>query len=413
MKKLFTLLLKSVVVLLLLAVITLSGLFFALTSSTPLVAVKPGFLFSDLKRAQDLAASYNPAALEPGRRYLITLSARELDMMANTLVSRIDSTGKVNAQLIAGEDSLDFKASYPLSMGELSRFVNVQVSVNVLPGKPPLISGVNISGLQLPDFLTELVDSELTSLVASQDLEVWQTANVKIEAIDQSVLIGFSWSPGAASYIPGTANYADLQVTAAKVQNVLAEVVSRYDNNSKLEVPELLADFFELWLPDPQDIPIVFTCLVQYVSGNSIAELFALDSSDPDYIRVYLQGQQDWARHFLISGMLTAQTSAKVASQLGMLKELSDKDNKETGFSSEDLLANQSGIMFYQRLVERLSDSGKPDIPKLIREGLMPDPELLNNDNDAAALSPTGGLKQMIMKLPFYSNTRDFGRYRS
>ena len=94
--------------------------------------------------------------------------------------------------------------------------------------------------------------------------------------------------------------------------------------------------------------------LAQQESSPAMAALLRLGRRSSDqWLQPKLHGRRDLAQHFVLAGALTLYAGDAVANQLGLLKEMEDRDGN--GLDAADLLANQAGIRF----AEAVTSAGK------------------------------------------------------
>lgn len=400
---------RAIIYLLFTLSITGLAFWFLLTQSEPVVASKPGMHFSDLKRVQGLAKEFQPSKLVAGNRYVVTLSQRELNLAAVTLLSQLDFARSFNINLEASEDVIGIQVSIPMKFSWFERWLNFSLDLDVNPGHMPTQSNLMIHHWNLPVLLNDFVQDQWQKLVPPNLAYLWQSAQVKVGVVDQGVLFGFSWNPEATSILPDF--YQHNQQSAAKDALKVLEAVSRLENE-RLQLNEFFTLVFKYWQPKEADLPVFMVVLSQYISGNSIGELYAISTANPDPVRLYLSGRQDLARHFLISAMLTSQAGETVANQLGYLKELSDADNKLSGFSVSDLLANKAGILFYSKLHRAVREGLLDDFILDLELQLLPGRKELDKLDEVKQEWDETALSEQLNRLPFYSTKPISGRHR-
>ena len=91
--------------------------------------------------------------------------------------------------------------------------------------------------------------------------------------------------------------------------------------------------------------------------------------------------------------------------RLGKVKELSDADNRSTGFSASDLLANQGGILFFHRLKTAVDSRKLPAFIRDLEQDLLPSKSaltVLETDWDKEDIAE---LMSVFVALPFYQIT--------
>ena len=397
--------LKRLVLLLVTCLLLLLALVWWLTDSSALVPSKPSLLFSDLKRAQSLAEQFRPSQMVAGERYVVSLSNRELNLLATSAASAIEYGHYGNVSIVVSEDSAIVQLSLPILRNTLGRWLNMSVAFQVVQGELPKQTAVTLDGWQLPQWLNGYMADAWHDMLQDDWKELWQAAQVKLTAIDDRNLIGFTWIPETKHllndfYLPDDVSN---QGTARRVIKALNEVVAA--NPKVMHLNQFLAAVLVRVMPTPDELPVVMVALAQYISGNPIGPLYAVTEPTPSVIPLSLSGRRDLARHYVISATLASQTGDSFAGQLGYLKELSDADNRSTGFSASDLLANQGGILFFHRLKTAVDSRKLPAFIRDLEQDLLPSKSaltVLETDWDKEDIAE---LMSVFVALPFYQIT--------
>jgi len=376
------------------------GAFLWLTQQAPDVAIKPGVHFSDLKRIQSLAREFRPSNLIAENRYVVTLSQRELSLAPIAALTSFQLARDVNFDVMASDNDLHVVASIPVVIAGWKRWLNVSLSFDIRPGKIPVQRNSQIGPLALPEYLNHQISRLWLERIPSEYLEIWKSSLVSFNSVERGVHIAFTWNPLATTVLPDL--YPQSQQYAAKAILDVLEGISA-TGVKRLPLNQFFQQLLLNWQPRASDLNVLMVVLSQYISGNSIGELYAFDSRESAPIRLYLSGRQDLSRHFLLSAMLASQVGESVAGELGYMKELSDADNKASGFSVADLLANKAGILFYQKLSEAVNNG---TLNEFVEDLYLP---LLHEQNDLDALDVLPqtwddvALSRVLRQLPFYS----------
>lgn len=404
--------LKRLLVLLCTVIVAVLALFWWLTDSTALVPTKPGLLFSDLKRAQSLAEQFRPSQLVAGERYVVSLSARELNLLATSAATAVAYGHYANISLVVEEDRLTAHVSLPVFRNTLGRWLNLSATYHIISGELPEQILVSLGNWQLPQWVNQRLAAQWQARLPSEWVQLWQAAQIKLSLLDARVLVGFTWVPETKLllsdfYLPDDATN---QATAKRVINALTDIVGVDKNPMKLN--QFLAALLVRVMPTPAELPVVMVALAQYISGNPIGPLYAVTLPTPPVISLTLSGRRDLARHYLISATLASQTGDSIAGQLGYLKELSDADNRTSGFSASDLLANQGGILFFHRLKTAVDSRQLPTFMRDLEQDLLPSRSaltVLETDWDKEDIAE---LMSVFVALPFYQIPTEKGRRR-
>lgn len=404
--------LKRLLILSCTVVVAVLALFWWLTDSDALVPSKPGLLFSDLKRAQSLAETYRPSQLVAGERYVVSLSARELNLLATSAATAISYGHYANIKLLVEEDQMTAQVSLPILRNTIGRWLNLTATFRVVPGELPKQRHLTLGDWQLPQWINQQLEDRWQTNLPSEWVRLWRAAQVKLSVLDARILVGFTWIPETNMllsdfYLPDDATN---QATAKRVITALTDIVGV--DKTPMKLNQFLAALLAQVMPTPEELPVVMVALAQYISGNPIGPMYAVNELTPPVISLTLSGRRDLARHYLISATLASQTGDNIAGQLGYLKELSDADNRSSGFSASDLLANQGGILFFHRLKVAVDSRQLPRLIRDLDQDLLPSKSaltVLETDWDKEDIAE---LMSVFVALPFYQIPIEKGRRR-
>ncbi len=394
--------LKRLLLALLGLLVLLFALLWSVTDPDPWVPSKPGLLFSDLKRAQSLAQEYRPSRLVAGQRYVVTLSQREVNLLATSAMSTQQYTHLLNLDLQVSSDQVEARVSLPILRDLLGRWLNLSVLFSVAPGQLPEQVKVQIGSWVLPHWLNQQLETRWKRGLEPHWIGLWDSAQVKLDRLDNSILIGFTWIPETSdliteAYLPDDVANQDI---AKRVIQALTDVVA--GGPTVMHLNQFLAAVLVKVMPTTAELPVLMVGLAQYISGNAIGPLFDVSLPTPKVISLTLSGRRDLARHYVISATLASQAGDTLAGQLGYFKELSDADNRSTGFSASDLLANQGGILFFHRLQDAVKDKQLLAFIADLNQPLLPSKSaltVLEQDWDGDDIAD---LMSVFIALPFY-----------
>ncbi|AJQ96437.1 hypothetical protein [Gynuella sunshinyii] len=385
-------------------ILIVMGLLFALglwvSDARAVVQSKPALNFSDLKRMQALWEKYQPGHLKTGSRYVLDLTERESNLALALLLAQYGVDENLNIRVESTVAGVVTHLSYPL-FSSTFRYLNLDVVWQVIPGEFPSVTSISLSNLSLPDAVIRYVNRRIRDRVPESVQDQWQKVRLSIVPTSQGVSIGLTWFPLLSEQLV-TFDTTQEQMKASKFLKVIHQVNTRFEDRS--EIAEWLAAVIDAARPGSEDLKVFLTVIAQYVAGNSVNSLFDLKSQDPAAIRFYLSGHRDLARHFVFSALLAAQTTADSAKQVGLFKELSDSDNKDSGYSGIDLLANQAGISFYLLLVKAIeSDQLELFVENLKNRPVMLDRDALRAlDSEPREFWSQSRIDELLASIPFF-----------
>ena len=381
--------------------VLLAMLGFWLSDSKAAVPSKPALNFSDLKRMQSLWEKYQPAHLAAGSRYVLGLTERELNLALALALAQYGIDENINIRLESTAEGVVTYFSYPV-LSSPFRYLNVKCVWQVVPGEFPQLTGASISDVQVPDMVIKYINNQLETRIPATAQQQWQQVRLTIVPTSQGANIGFTWYPALGEQL-GSFDIGQDQVKAAKFLGVINQVNDHFEDRS--EIQDWMAAILDATHPQADELKVFLTVVAQYVAGNSVSRLFDLSGQDPASIRFYLSGHRDLARHFVFSALLAAQTTVESAKQVGLFKELSDSDNKDSGYSGIDLLANQAGISFYVQLAKAIDDDVLDDfVRRLKNHALMLDKATLKElDGQPREFWSQTKIDELLSSIDFFA----------
>lgn len=109
-KGLIRLVIKLAIYLIIFAVVMSVLGYFFLLDETPTVAIKPSVALNDIRRAQALYRQYQPNKLQPGKRYIVPLTSKEIDLVFALLAAQSGSLVDSNLKFKMAENGIDRKS---------------------------------------------------------------------------------------------------------------------------------------------------------------------------------------------------------------------------------------------------------------------------------------------------------------
>jgi hypothetical protein len=349
MKALFRLLLGSFV-----ALLVAAGASIALTLQlAPVVAPAAEVSVADVDRARRLVGENDPRGTPPGALRRVDLSQADVDLLLGLLARRV---GQSAARVEFGASLATLRASVRLEQLPLGPWLNVVARVRVISGLPA-VESVRIGRLPVPGWLTDLairqamkrMDRGIDTTFLANMIQAMRITPGRIE-------VAYRWRGDST-----TAHLKSLLVPPGDVERLAAyqaaigSAAKRAPPGQPVSVAALIPPVFGLARvrsaeADPaRENRAAIAALALYANSRELRSIApGARPLSPDEIRsVTLAGRTDFARHFLISAALAAESGGALADAIGLYKEVDDTRGG-SGFSFTDLAADRTGTRFGQ-----------------------------------------------------------------
>lgn len=330
----------------------------ALQSAPAITEAEP--LSPDARRA--ILASFrgkNPRGIPPGEVRTVTLGASEAAALLSWLA---DAGAHGRARLALEQGAFRGEASLPLPgqrawlngllAAELA-FEDGQFAVSVRE--------LRVGALSVPAGLVDVaVRATLAALQQNRDVGTIVSALSRLELSPERVLVSYGrleaergmfarlvWgAEGQEAVRDEVSAYVDALVDAmaasprgdARFEAALQRAFARAGTSSEGRHEALIALGIVL---GHRGLGRFVGLRLEGTRGDLVDRLRAGTT---------LRGRDDWARHFAVSGALTALADTAPSDAVGILKEQLDADGG-SGFSFGDLLADRSGTRFAERIL--------------------------------------------------------------
>lgn len=401
-------LLKSLLLLCVLAVITVGAFLYVALESRPLVSSSVPLSVDNLDALEILSADNDPRSLSPGESATLALSEKDLEVALGYVLDRMQ-VGQ--ADVVLGDTSALVSVSARLPVDFANLYLNLKASVQG-GSEFPTVTGVQLGGVNVPDWLSaKLLDSMRTVVgVRYPEYERLQ-ATIEDISIDEGRLrVRYRWDPELARELSRRGGElllsGPLQELVAVYGARLHELTNEPNLPKRMSVSEFLRPLFVYAHHrggDPvEENRALLLALSMYVLDLDVMDLISASANGlknvslPRHeLQFYRRG--DLARHFFISVGLTLGADAGLSDNIGLLKELEDTRGEGSGFSFADVGADRVGTRFAEfavsnphnaRLLQRRMAEGDgeafyfPDLRDL--------PEFLTRDEFTQRYGHTG-----------------------
>lgn len=329
----------------LLALLALGVLFVATTDGEPAVRRDRSISPAAIAQARWLLLTNDPRRLKSGELREVAIPASLLDQGVNVLASRL---GPARGALQLAGDVAEIRVSLGLPLG---RHANLRLVFGTRDSRPVLESA-RLGSLPLPaTVIVGLTGIALAASAYRDDINLARAAlrSVRIDAVRQQLVIGYSWQPALLERARHVAfSPADL-ARLREAHAAFAALTERHPAGSRVPLPALLGPLLDERDRDGRRAALLV--LSVYLAEKNLAALVpqAADWPRPRPLTLTLLDRHDSAQHFAISAALAAWAGEPVADAIGTYKELADARHG-SGFSFADLAADRAGTRFGERI---------------------------------------------------------------
>ncbi len=326
--------------------------------SSPLVAEQAQLSSANIDRVKQILRQHRPGNLRNGETKTITLSEKELNLLASHLAGRLNSVGavlKIKEGLLALKTSWDISAFLPYKK-QAAGYLNIEAVVGS-SSDDSAIKGLNIHSLRVGQvsFPTVLIDPLVkfaTQRIAA--VPALQDGGEMIRALDiraEGVALTYEWRADLIETIRGRLITADeRQALAVYNQFLVSEVDRQGKALTFTRLVEVTFRFARLRSKNADPVAenkAAIIVLAAYANGGGLSTLVpeARDWPKPRRAKLRLHGRRDLVQHFITSAALVIAGGEAMSNAIGLRKEIDDASSG-SGFSFKDLAADKAGTRF-------------------------------------------------------------------
>ena len=331
--------------------------------SSPLVAEQAPLSSANIDRVKQILRQHRPGDLRSDQTKTITLSEKELNLLASHFARRLSSTGAVlniKEGLLALKTSWDISTFLPYKQ-QASSYLNIEAVLGSSSGDSG-IKDLNIQALRVGQisFPSPLIDTVLKIAIDHIDaLPVVQEGENMVRALDigtEDVALTYQWRADSIETLRGRLITADERRALAAYNQFLVAEVDRQGRS--LTFTRLLEATFRFarersTSADPvAENKAAIIVLAAYANGGGLSQLIpeAQNWPKPRRAKLRLHGRTDLVQHFMTSAALTVAGGGAMSNAIGLRKEFDDASSG-SGFSFKDLAADMAGIYFAEHAV--------------------------------------------------------------
>ena len=309
---------------------------------------------ASIERAKQILNENDPRQLHSGERKTITLSERDLDLVANYVAQRYANG---SARVILQGEAAQLTVSMPVQKGRWTVYLNVDATL--MASMPlPQFQRLRVGSLPIPARIGDslLEDAAIHFLGKDNFAALGETVE-KVQLAHGRVSVEYVWHAHLKDKIRSALLSPDDRERLKVYQERLYQTTSVLSTGN-VPLPQLLAPIFNLadqrsQYGDPvaeNRAAILIAAL--YVNELKLDKLIpeAKDWPRPVMRTVTLYGRDDFPKHFIVSAILGAKGGGVLSDAVGVYKELADA-RTGSGFSFNDLAADRAGTRFGEAAV--------------------------------------------------------------
>ena len=369
--------------------------------SSPLVAEQAPLSAANIDRVQQILRQHRSGSLRSDATKTITLSEKELNLLASHLARRLNSAGAV---LNIKEGMLALKSTWDISVflpyqQQASSYLNIEAVLGSSSGDSG-IKALNIHSLRVGQitFPSALIDALLQMAIDRIDaVPVVQEGEKMIRALDigtEDVALTYQWRADSIETLRGRLITADERRALAAYNQFLVAEVDR--QAKKLTFTRLLEATFRFARERSKNADPVaenkaaIIVLAAYANGGGLSQLIpeAQNWPKPRRAKLRLHGRTDLVQHFMTSAALAIAGGGAMSNAIGLRKEIDDASSG-SGFSFKDLAADMAGVRFAERAVA--STASASTLQSRLAKGM----------GDTLLMADIGGLEENLNKVAF------------
>lgn len=331
--------------------------------SSPLVAEQALLSADNIDRVKQILRDHRSGSLHSGETKTITLSEKELNLLASHLARRLNSSGAVltiKEGLLALKSTWDISALLPYKK-QAAGYLNVEAVIGSSSGDSG-IKDLNIHTLSVGQisFPSAVIDAALQIAIGHIDaLPVVKEGEKMLRALDigaDDVALTYQWRADSIEMLRGHLITTDeRRALVAYHQFLVAEVDRQGRTLTFTRLLEATFRFAQVRSKSADPVAenkAAIIVLAAYANGGGLSQLIpeARDWPKPRRAKLRLHGRRDLVQHFMTSATLAVAGGGAMSNAIGLRKEIDDA-NSGSGFSFKDLAADRAGVRFAERAV--------------------------------------------------------------
>lgn len=293
-----------------------------------------------------------PNSMRPVKRKVVSLTATDLETIANYAFSRKKLEAYADASI--REQRLRVQATIKLPWKIPDLFLNVRLIVD--DAEPDaVVQQLKLGRLALPRPLVGWVlKASMYFGPMARFGRIAEGVVRQIRIVDDEVRLDFDWNREALARADDLVTDVALRERMQAYYHPLVEVVSRPEIKRYVRLSTLMQPLFAVARNRSQkdgepveENRALILVLNAYVNGRDLAATVGgmpIDATAP-LRQVLLHRRVDIAQHFITSAALAVSGTKTLADVVGMAKEINDT-HSGSGFSFTDLAADRAGANF-------------------------------------------------------------------
>ncbi len=389
--RIFPLFISSIIIVALCALIMLLSL---VIETEPHIVRSANLTPEHIERAKKMIDAHRQQA---SLRLLSRLNflPSDIDIAINYLTNFL---GKGNAQTVFSEHQVQIYLTFPIPVNFISGYLNLAVTM-VQTKDLPRIQSVRIGKLSLPDSIANyLLSNEFMWSRINPEYRKGLDTIKFVYISEHQVSVLYRWNKSAPKLKGGILALDEHELTQLlRYQTLLANI--KHQNHGKaISLTSLLQPLMQLAAEQSinggaqSENRAMLLVAALHVSNIPIKVLIPAAETwpRPESQLITLNARNDFAKHFMVSAVISAYADTNLANAIGLYKEIEDA-RSGSGFSFDDIIADRAGTTFGARAVA--SETHALKLQKLLAAG-MEDMDLMPFWSDLPESMPESEFKQ-------------------
>ena len=356
----------------------------------PLVENPVHLNHTDIARAKIIINKNDPRKLREGQQKTVTLSASDLSIALNYLLTQFIDGG---VETSFSEQLINIDGTAILPSNPLGKFLNLKLALSQEQQKL-VVKQVTIGMLEIPSVFSQALFSIYADSAQGHQMAAVANMLQAIEVNRNQLKISYTWNANAAGQVKDLLVNKQDQNALRAYQEKLADITNGLSRGRRYSFTVILSPMFSYATErsktnDPvSENRALLIVLAAYIRGNSIESLTGAISKKPQSLRLTLNRRHDFVQHFIISAGLTVTGGDSLANAIGLYKEYQDQKGS-SGFSFTDLAADRAGVRLANLAIH--SEASAKRIQKLMAKNL----------NESSFMPKTNDLPEHIAAATF------------
>lgn len=345
-------------------------------------------------RARRILKAHDPRNARPGALRTFSVSAEDLDLAVNFLLSQAGGSAKV----ALNSGGVMLWAAVKAPPNPLGAYINIEAIAHPTSGLPEF-DRLQVGRLAVPSVIANWLLARWLNRLNETEAGKAASDTVKsVRVADGHLFVEYEWKENLPERLKSALLPQAEQERLRAYHDRLVALTSSPKLARQVSLLDLIRPLAEFSAArsanaDPAaENRAALIALAFYVNGRGLTAVVpgAKDWPRATPRRITLAGRTDFSQHFTISAAIAATAGSPLSDAIGVYKEVEDAQGG-SGFSFADIAADRAGTVFGQRATQSASTARA--LQARIRTGVV-EADFMPRADDLAEMMPEAEFKR-------------------